>query len=223
CLPPGIAHPQRQEPDPTLVGLARSNARNSRRPINWTVSTNPALGVAQCVVGNRVPWSSSPTMSRSSKRSLGVGHCPGIKSNGLRSSWPSPRAGRSDNWPSGPNAIPPPSAGSAVATRAPASPLPGGRSKGRGDGPGFPPLQRAQIVQLACLEPIAKGLHITHWTSHDLARQAVEGGIVPAISDRAVRDILHRVDLQPNPTRYWRPFRIHPQFKHPSPTPPLVF
>jgi transposase len=24
------------------------------------------------------------------------------------------------------------------------------------------PLQRAQIVQLACLEPIAKGLHITH-------------------------------------------------------------
>ena len=40
--------------------------------------------------------------------------------------------------------------------------------------PGFPPLQRAQIVQLACLEPVAKGLHITHWTSQDLARQAVE-------------------------------------------------
>ena len=42
----------------------------------------------------------------------------------------------------------------------------------------FPPLQRAQIVQLACLEPIAKGLHITHWTSQDLARQAVAEGIV---------------------------------------------
>ena len=41
-------------------------------------------------------------------------------------------------------------------------------------------LQRAQIVQLACLEPVAKGLHITHWTSQDLARQAVEDGIVPA-------------------------------------------
>ena len=26
-------------------------------------------------------------------------------------------------------------------------------------------LQRAQIVQLACLEPVTKGLHITHWTS----------------------------------------------------------
>ena len=39
------------------------------------------------------------------------------------------------------------------------------------------PLQRAQIVELACLEPIAEGLHITHWTSADLARQAVADGI----------------------------------------------
>src|SRR3954466_12035717 len=31
------------------------------------------------------------------------------------------------------------------------------------------PVQRAEIVQLACLEPIAKGLHITHWSSEDLA------------------------------------------------------
>ena len=33
----------------------------------------------------------------------------------------------------------------------------------------IPPLQRAQIVELACLEPVAKGLHVTHWTSEDLA------------------------------------------------------
>ena len=59
-------------------------------------------------------------------------------------------------------------------------------------------LQRAQIVQLACLEPVAKGLHITHWTSQDLARQAVEDGIVPAISDRTVQAILNQVDLQPH-------------------------
>src|SRR6516162_3161378 len=45
-----------------------------------------------------------------------------------------------------------------------------------------PPLQRAQIVELACLEPVAEGLHITHWTSQDLARQAVADGIVGAIS-----------------------------------------
>src|SRR5271166_1404659 len=35
------------------------------------------------------------------------------------------------------------------------------------------PVQRAQIVELACLEPVARGLHITHWSSDDLARQAM--------------------------------------------------
>ena len=39
-----------------------------------------------------------------------------------------------------------------------------------------------QIVELACLEPVAEGLHITHWTSEDLADQAVVDGIVPAVS-----------------------------------------
>jgi hypothetical protein len=33
------------------------------------------------------------------------------------------------------------------------------------------------------LEPIAKGLHVTHWSSADLARQAVEDKIIPALSD----------------------------------------
>src|SRR5581483_9267098 len=52
------------------------------------------------------------------------------------------------------------------------------------------PVQRAEIVELACLEPIAKGLHITHWLSDDLARQAVADGIVASISGRTVRRIL---------------------------------
>jgi hypothetical protein len=51
-------------------------------------------------------------------------------------------------------------------------------------------------------EPIAKGLHITHWTSADLARQAVSDGIVETISPRTVWQILHDVDLQPHRTRY---------------------
>ena len=85
--------------------------------------------------------------------------------------------------------------------------------RGRVVRPRFPPLQRAQIVQLACLEPIADGLHITHWTSEDLARQAVADGIVPAISARAIRLILHDVDLQPHRTRYWRTARLDPLFK----------
>src|SRR5690349_9424971 len=53
---------------------------------------------------------------------------------------------------------------------------------GRQDNVGRPlqisPVQRSQIVELACLEPIAKGLHITHWSGKDLARQAVADRIV---------------------------------------------
>jgi hypothetical protein len=77
----------------------------------------------------------------------------------------------------------------------------------------FPPLQRAQIVELACLEPVAEGLHITHWTSADLARQAVADGIVDAISPRTVQRLLHDVDLQPHRTRYWRTTRLDARFK----------
>jgi len=77
----------------------------------------------------------------------------------------------------------------------------------------FPPLQRAQIVELACLEPITEGLHLTHWTSQDLARQAVAAGIVTAISPRTVRQILKDVDLQPHRTRYWKTSRLDPEFK----------
>ena len=76
----------------------------------------------------------------------------------------------------------------------------------------FPPLQQASIVQLACLEPIARGLHITHWTASDLARQAVEDGILTAVSARTVRRILQHVDLQPHRTRYWKTARLDQQF-----------
>src|ERR1700704_3019600 len=78
---------------------------------------------------------------------------------------------------------------------------------------GFPPLQRAQIVELACLEPVAKGLHITHWSSEDLARQAVTDGNVARISPRTVRNILGDVDLQPHRTRYWKTARLDSRFK----------
>ena len=87
----------------------------------------------------------------------------------------------------------------------------GGRRSGRLEQ--ISPVQRAQIVELACLEPIAKGLHITHWSSEDLARQAVEDGIIAAISPATVRRILHDVDLQPHRTRYWKTARLDARFK----------
>jgi hypothetical protein len=74
------------------------------------------------------------------------------------------------------------------------------------------PLQRARIVELACVEPVAKGLHVTHWTSSDLAREAVCGHIVQAISARTVRRILHEVDLQPHRTRFWKTARLDAEF-----------
>jgi hypothetical protein len=60
---------------------------------------------------------------------------------------------------------------------------------------------------------VAKGLHITHWSSEDLARQAVADGIVTSIRPRTVRRILDRVDLQPHRTRYWRTTRLDARFK----------
>jgi DDE superfamily endonuclease len=68
-------------------------------------------------------------------------------------------------------------------------------------------------VELACLEPIARGLHITHWSSLDLARQAMDDGVVESISPRTVRRILHDVDLQPHRTRYWKTSRMDAEFK----------
>jgi Homeodomain-like domain/BREX system ATP-binding protein BrxC/D len=83
----------------------------------------------------------------------------------------------------------------------------------RGARPRFPPLQRAQIVELACLEPLAKGLHIAHWSSEDLACQVVADGIVATISPRTIQRILDEVDLQPHRTWYRRTTRADARFK----------
>jgi hypothetical protein len=68
-------------------------------------------------------------------------------------------------------------------------------------------------VELACLAPIANGLHITHWTSKDLAREAVSSGILDAISASMVRRILQQVDLHPHRTRYWKTSHLDESFK----------
>ena len=137
----------------------------------------------------------------------------GIRSAGLAQCWVLPLASGFRHWPSTCNAHRRPSVG----------PVDFISNKGlraywqdHSDRVGrsrFPPLQRAQIVQLACLEPIAKGLHITHWSSEDLALQAVAEAIVPTISARTVRRILNTVDLQPHRTRYWKTSRLDEQFK----------
>jgi hypothetical protein len=129
------------------------------------------------------------------------------------SCWPSLLVNPLALWLPGSNVIRPPSGESVVATNKAAGNASCWISLGWGIRWRFPPLQRAQIVELACLEPIAEGLHLTHWTSQDLARQAIADGIVDAISPRTVRRILDDVDLQPHRTRYWRTAHLDGQFK----------
>jgi len=50
----------------------------------------------------------------------------------------------------------------------------------------FSPEQTCAIVALACEPPTASGIPISHWSASDLAREAVQRGIVPRISPRTV-------------------------------------
>ena len=144
------------------------------------------------------------TICRSSNKSLTARSGLGIKFGVPASSWESPTEDGLKLWRSRRSATSRPCAEPAAAMNAWGYPASWSHRRGRGDRSRFPPLQRAQIVELACLEPVAEGLHITHWTSEDLASQAVADGIVPSISARTVRRILHDVDLQPHRTCYWR-------------------
>lgn len=152
-------------------------------------------------------------MFRSCKRSLAADTWLSSRSNTPALSWPSRRVSPFRTLPAGWNVTGPRSGASAVVTSRADSKNSCWTNLAWGVRRRFPPLQKAQIVELACLEPIANGLHITHWTSQDLARQAIADGIVDAISPRTVQRILHDVDLQPHRTRYWKTARLDQQFK----------
>lgn|GEM_PF-837579 len=165
------------------------------------------------MVENLILFPSLPKMSKSFSTLPVAARSPGSKSGGHTSSWGSLRDSAFRTWPSSCIAARPQFGGSAVATKTPAWKACSPRRRGWADRRRFPPLQRAQIVELACLEPIARELHVTHWTSGDLARQAVADGVVSAISPATVRRILQHVDLQPHRTRYWKTSHLDAQFK----------
>jgi hypothetical protein len=139
--------------------------------------------------------------------------CRGFRFAAHGRSWPSPRGNGLGPSPPTWSATSGPFDAPVGATSRPGYPASWKPPNDRVARSGFPPLQRAQIVALACLEPVAKGLHITHWSSKDLARQAVTDGIVTSISPRTVRRLLDEVDLQPHRTRYWRTTRLDARFK----------
>jgi hypothetical protein len=165
------------------------------------------------VVEEPVPSKLPPRMWPFYNLSLTVVRSLGSKSSMHAFSWPLTRGSEFKPWPASCNVIERPSGASVGVMSKRDLPRCSRKPNARADRSSFPPLQRAQIVELACLEPIAKGLHITHWTSHDLARQAVADGIVERISPRTVRQILYNVDLQPHRTRYWKTARLDAEFK----------
>jgi hypothetical protein len=66
--------------------------------------------------------------------------------------------------------------------------------------PGAPPTitpeQTCAIVALACERPDAGGAPISHWSTSDLAREAVRRGIIGCISPRQVGRFLKRIRPQ---------------------------
>jgi DDE superfamily endonuclease len=77
----------------------------------------------------------------------------------------------------------------------------------------FPPCSAPKSCNWRVWSRELKGLPITHWTSQDLARQAVAEGIVPQLSACSVRRILREIDLQPHRTGYWKTARRDARFK----------
>jgi len=67
----------------------------------------------------------------------------------------------------------------------------------------FTPVQVAQVKALACTLPAETGLPLSRWSSTDLATEAVERGIAPAISASSVRRWLAADAIKPWQHRSW--------------------
>lgn len=72
--------------------------------------------------------------------------------------------------------------------------------------------QWIDLLALATASPSSKGVPITHWTQRDLARVAVEQGIVPTIDPTHVGRFLARSTLQPHRVEEWMNRKADPTF-----------
>ena len=61
----------------------------------------------------------------------------------------------------------------------------------------------AHLISLACKKPEEVGVPVSHWSAADLARTAVEQGVVSSISVRHVARILETAAIKPHKSRYW--------------------
>ncbi len=78
------------------------------------------------------------------------------------------------------------------------------RDAHRSGSPGkFSAQQIAEVISTACEAPRQTGRPIDTWTARELADEAVQRGIVSAISPARVNDFLRLVNLQPHRRKYW--------------------
>ncbi len=73
-------------------------------------------------------------------------------------------------------------------------------------------LQRVQIEQLACCDPLGLGLELTHWSTRSLTAIARERLKRPALAHSTVSLILRAADLQPHRSRYWKTPTLNAEF-----------
>ncbi len=73
-------------------------------------------------------------------------------------------------------------------------------------------LERVQIEQLACCDPLGLGLELTHWSTRSLTSLAREQLHRPSLAHSTVSVILRAADLQPHRSRYWKTPTLDAQF-----------
>ncbi|MGF7237718.1 MAG: helix-turn-helix domain-containing protein, partial [Frankia sp.] len=76
----------------------------------------------------------------------------------------------------------------------------------------FTPLQVAEVTALACQLPAETGTPLSRWSCPELAREAVDRGVAPALSASTVRRWLAQASIKPWQYRSWI-FVRDPEFR----------
>jgi len=74
------------------------------------------------------------------------------------------------------------------------------------------PVERVQIEQLACCDPLGLNLELTHWSTRSLTAIARQRLHRPKLAASTVSLILREADLQPHRSRYWKTPTLNAEF-----------
>ena len=85
-------------------------------------------------------------------------------------------------------------------------------SRGQGERPVFPPQIAVEVKALGCELPSERGIPLSRFSCADIAREAIQRGIVACISGATVRRWLNEDAIKPWRHRTWI-FPRDPQFR----------